>query len=448
MMNALILNKPVVGMTGLMALVISLNSLAGNPSEINPKSPVRPTRKAIVAADLKLPAGFSGAVIAQELGAARHLVITKKGDIYVKLAKLKDGKGIYRLRDTNNDGVIDEQIGFGDYPGTGMYLKNGYLYASSNSAIYRYKLNENEEVINPDQPETLVTGLREKERDKSKSIAVDNGDNVYVNVASDNDACREAGTGKGLMPCPLLDSAAGIWRFKANALNQTYANGVRYATGLKNVVGLDWNPKTNSLFVVQHGRGKFDDFYPQYYTPQMSAELPAETMYELHQGDDAGWPYIYYDPVQKKKIMAPEYGGDGKKIGGEKAINPVAAFPAHLGPNGLLFYTGTAFPERYRNGAFIAFHAQSQGIHKGYLIGFVPFKNGKPSGPWEIFADNFAGTDLVKPTGPVQHRPCGLAQGPDGSLYVTDDLNGTLFRIGYQQPAKAPKPIAGVKRKV
>ena len=442
------MNRSSIGMTGLMALAVALNSLAGNPSATNPKPSSRSGRKAIVAADLKLPAGFSGTIVAQELGAARHLVITKNGDIYIKLAKLKEGKGIYRLRDTNNDGVIDEQTGFGNYPGTGMYLKNGYLYASSNSAIYRYKLDENENVINPDQPETLVSGLREKERDKSKSIAVDNGDNVYVNVASDNDACREAGTGKGLMPCPLLDSAAGIWRFKANALNQTYANGVRYATGLKNVVGLDWNPKTNSLFALQHGRGKFDDFYPQYYTPQMSAELPAETMYELHQGDDAGWPYIYYDPVQKKKILAPEYGGDGKKTGGEKAINPVAAFPAHLGPNGLVFYTGTTFPERYRNGAFIAFHAQSQGIHKGYLVGFVPFKNGKPSGPWEIFADNFAGTDLVKPTGPVQHRPCGLAQGPDGSLYVTDDLNGTLFRISYQQPAKASKPSTGVKRKV
>ena len=238
------------------------------------------------------------------------------------------------------------------------------------------------------------------------------------------------------MPCPLVDSA-GIWRFKANVPNQTYANGVHYATGLKNVVGLDWNPKTNSLFVTQHGRGKFDDFYPQYYTPQQSAELPSETMYEVHQGDDAGWPYIYFDYVQKKKILAPEYGGDGKKTGAPKAINPLMAFPAHLGPNALLFYTGTAFPERYRNGAFIAFHAQSSVLHKGYLVGFVPFKNGKPAGPWEIFADNFAGTDLVKPTGPVQHRPCGLAQGPDGALYVTDDLNGALFKISYGGKATA-----------
>lgn len=390
-------------------------------------------------ADIRLPAGFSASIVAEDLGPARHIAISKTGDIYVKLAKLKDGKGIYRLRDTNQDGVIDERVGFGDYVGTGIYLKNGYLYTSSNSSIYRYKLNDKGEVISPDQPELLVTGLRVKTRDQSKSIAVDNQDNIYVNIASDNDACREAGTGKGMMPCPLLDSAAGIWQFKAGVPNQSFADGVRYATGLKNVVGLDWNSKTNSLFVMQHGRGQFHDFYPQYYTPQQSAELPAETMYEVHRGDDAGWPYVYYDPVQKKKILAPEYGGDGKKTGGEKTITPVADFPAHMGPNGLLFYTGTLFPAKYRNGAFIAFHAQSSALHKGYLVAFVPFKGGKPSGKWEIFADNFAGTDLVKPTGPVQHRPCGLAQGSDGSLYVTDDLNGTLFRIAYKNPVSEHK---------
>ncbi|WP_460971917.1 PQQ-dependent sugar dehydrogenase [Spirosoma migulaei] len=429
----------------LMASLVALDSQAETHHGKHPKALARTIKKADTPLELKLPAGFSGTMVAQDLGAARHIAITKTGDIYVKLAKLKDGKGIYRLRDTDKDGLIDEKTGFGDYPGTGIFIKNGYLYTSSNSGIYRYKLNDSQEVTNPDQPELLVSGLREKDRDKSKSIAVDNQGNIYVNIASDNDACREAGTGKGMMPCPLLDSAAGIWRFKTDVANQTFASGTRYATGLKNVVGLDWNPKTNSLFVLQHGRGKFDDFYPQYYTPQQSAELPAETMYEVHQGDDAGWPYIYYDPIQKKKILAPEYGGDGKKTGSAKTINPAVAFPAHMAPNGLLFYTGTAFPERYRNGAFIAFHSQNQPIHKGYLVGFVPFKNGKPAGPWEIFADNFSGIDLEKPSGPVQHRPCGLAQGPDGSIYVTDDLNGTLFRISYKSAAKGQKMTASKK---
>ena len=439
--------KPLVGIICLMTSLVAGDSIAENHPVKSPRTSGRTIKKADDPLVLKLPAGFAGSIIAQDLGPTRHVAVTKNGDIYVKLNKLKDGKGIYRLRDTNKDGVIDEQMGFGDYPGTGIFLKNDYLYASSNSAVYRYKLDGKQEVINPDKPEMIVSGLREKDRDKSKSIAVDNQGNIYVNIASDNDACREAGTGKGLMPCPLLDSAAGIWRFKADVTNQSFDKGTRYATGLKNVVGLDWNDKTNSLFVLQHGRGRFDDFYPQLYTPQMSAELPAETMFEVHQGDDAGWPYIYYDPIQKKKIMAPEYGGDGKKVGTAKTLDPLVAFPAHMAPNGLLFYTGTAFPERYRNGAFVAFHSQSQPLHKGYLVGFVPFKNGKPSGPWEVFADNFSGIDLVKPSGPVQHRPCGLAQGPDGSLYVTDDLNGSLFKISYQGGEKGTKAAANLKKK-
>ena len=386
-----------------------------------------------VAAGIKLPAGFTATVFAEELDGARHMAVSKGGDVFVRLSKPKDGKGTYRLRDTNGDGVMDEKTGFGDFKGTGVFIKNGYLYTSSNSGIYRYQLNDKEEVINPDAPETIVTGLVDTGRDNAKSIALDDKGNIYVNVGSPNDACRETGTGKGMMPCTLLDTVGGIWRFRADVQNQTRQDGVRYATGLKNSVGLNWNSQTNSLFVLQHGRGQFHDFYPQLFTPQQSATLPAETMYEIHEGDDAGWPYVYYDPIQKKKMLNPEYGGDGKETGGEKALNPVAAFPAHFAPNALVFYTGSMFPARYKNGAFIAFHGQNSEMKKGYFVAFMPFKGGKPSGPYEVFADNFAGIDLAKPDGPVQHRPCGLAQGPDGSLYVSDDLNGTVYRIAFQK---------------
>jgi len=382
--------------------------------------------------EITVPAGFVATILGTELGATRHLTVSKNGVIYAKLSKLKDGKGTVVLRDENKDGKIDKTEMFGDYPGTGITIKNGYLYASSNTGVYRYKLNEKEEIINIDAPEKIVGGLVDKGRDNAKPFVLDNAGNIYVTVGSYNDPCREKGTGKGMMPCTILDSAGGIWKFNASKLNQAYSDGKRYATGVKNAVGTAWNSKTNTLFATIHGRGQFHDFYPQYYTPKQSQELPAETLYELKEGDDAGWPYIYYDQFQKKKIVAPEYGGDGKMTGGEKAINPLIAFPAHLGPNDLLFYTGKMFPAKYRNGAFVAFHGQSPELKKGYFVAFVPFLNGKPTGKWEIFADNFAGTDLVKPTGPIQHRPCGLAQGPDGALYVSDDLGGTIFKIIYK----------------
>ena len=88
----------------------------------------------------------------------------------------------------------------------------------------------------------------------------------------------------------------------------------------------------------------------------------------------------------------------------------------------MLFYTGNAFPEKYKNGAFIAFHGKSPALNEGYFVAFVPFKDGKPSGDWEIFADNFSGDGLKNSTGTIQYRPTGLAQGPDGGLYVSDDV--------------------------
>jgi glucose/arabinose dehydrogenase len=382
-------------------------------------------------ANLTLPAGFTATIVADSLGPLRHLAVNKQGDIYVKLNSLRDGKGIYFLSDTNHDGVPDKKTGFAGYPGTGILIKNGYLFSSSNSGVYRYKLNDKEEVADTEKVEMLVHGLVDKKRDNSKSIALDDQGNLYVTVGSYDETCRKKGSGEGIAGCPLRDSVGGIWQFSADKLNQSYSDAVHYATGLKNVVGMNWNSSTRSLFAMQHGRGAFDDKFPQYYTPKQSSELPAETMYELQKGSDAGWPFVYYDHFKKKKMLCPEYGGDGKKAVEGKYLDPIAAFPAHLAPNDLLFYTADQFPEKYKNGAFIAFHNKSPQLNKGYLVAFVPFKNGKPSGDWEIFADNFAGIDLAKPAGPIQHRPMGLAQGPDGSLYVSDDLKGTIYRITY-----------------
>ena len=376
---------------------------------------------------IQLPAGFTAVVIATGLESARHLVVTKQGGIYVKLSRLKDGKGIYYLKDTNGDGIIDTQTGFGDYPGTGILIKNGYLYASSNDDVYRYRMNDKGEVINPNTPEKIITGLVNHNRDNSKSIAVDDKDNIYVTIGSYSNSCLiDEKSRVAPRPCPLLDSVAGIWKFKTNKLNQGYKQAVHYATGFKNIVGLDWNSKTNSLFVMQHGRDLLHDLYPQYYTVEQNNMQPAETMYELHQGSDGGWPYVYYDQKQHKKILSPEYGGDGNKEAVHKAQDPIVDFPAHLAPNALLFYTGNMFPEKYRNGAFIAFHGKSQELQKGYLVAFVPFKMNQPSGKWEIFADNFATTGNV-------HKPCGLAQGPDGSIYVADDVKGTIYMIKYKK---------------
>ncbi len=390
-------------------------------------------------AQLKLPAGFTAVTVVENFGKTRHIAIAPNGAIFVKLAKLKDGKGIYRLQDTNGDGKADKIMGFGSFAGTGMAIRDGYLYASSDEEVFRFKLDGDNNVVNPDQPERVVTGLLSRHEHEAKAITLDYNGNLYVNIGAYSNACQLQDRTKGSpgqQPCPILDSAGGIWQFKADGRDQTYGGDRRYATGLRNVVGFDWNTATNSLFVMQHGRDQLHDLFPQYWDTKQSAELPAECMYELHKGSNCGWPYIFYDEFQHKQVLGPEYGGDGKKDPTGQYQDPVVAFPGHLAPNGLLFYTGTQFPDKYKNGAFIAFHGswnRAPEPQAGYFVVFVPFANGKPSGKWEVFADNFAGGADKVASGRADYRPCGLAQGPDGSLYVTDDTKGTIWKISYHK---------------
>jgi len=394
-----------------------------------PKPTVKTTSNKTI---LKAPEGFSVEEIATDLGAVRHLTISQNGYIYANRSVLKDGKAIVLLKDTNKDGTIDIKQHFANVPGTGILAKDNYLYASSNTGVFRYKLNDDHEIIDTSSPEKIVDGLIDMGMDNAKPFTIDDNDNLYVTIGSWNDACRDKDANTGMMPCAILDSAGGIWKFKSNQQNQTFADGLRYATGLKNAVGITWNHKTNSLFATDHGRGGLHNFYPDVYTQKQDTELPAETLYELKEGDNAGWPKTYYDPIKNKRMLAPEYGGDGEQTSEDGFINPIVAFPAHLGPNDLLFYTGKMFPGKYKNGAFVAFHNQSSALKKGYFVAFVPFKDGKPSGDWEIFLDNFAGFDLANTTdSTLLHRPCGLAQGPDGALYVSDDFGGSIFKITY-----------------
>jgi glucose/arabinose dehydrogenase len=389
-------------------------------------------------AGLKLPAGFSASLFLDSTSKARHIVVAKEGVIFVKIDKLIDGKGILRLKDSNGDGKADEIKSFGNYRGTGITIKDNYLYASSNEEVYRYKLDEKADVINPDAPERIIKGLVNGRQHNTKSIVLDDKGNIYVNIGSPSNSCQEVDRGKGSPgrnPCTILDSAGGIWQFKADKPDQSYGEGIKYATGLRNVMGLDWNYQVNELYVVQHGRDQLDMF-PEYFTAQQNAVIPAEELFLVKKGANCGWPYCYFDVQQNKKILAPEYGGDGKKTDRCAGMTqPIVAFPAHMAPNALLFYTGNMFPAKYKNGAFVAFHGswnRSPEKQEGYYVAFVPFKNGQPNGPWEVFADGFSGVETVMSPRQAQHRPCGLAQGPDGALYVSDDVKGTIYKIAYK----------------
>lgn len=390
---------------------------------------------------LFLPDGFEAVVVADSIGHARHLAVNENGDIYVKLTYAKQDSGTVAIRDSDNDGKADHIAYFGDYKAesgygpTGMRIYNGYIYFSTKGAVYRQKLTPGK-LIPESKIETVLTDKYITEH-IGKSLAFDDDGHLYVNFGSISNNCqidnRIPGS-PGQYPCAELAEHAGIWQFDANKLDQTQKDGVRYATGLRDGIAMDWNHATNTLFAVEHGRDGLQQTWPSLYSEWESAVLPAEEFFEVKEGMNGGWPYYYYDQLQHKKMVAPEYRGvDLKEV--NKPADPIMGFPGHWAPNDLFFYTGDQFPDHYKNGAFIAFHGSSNRApfqQSGFFIGFVPFKNGAPSGSWEVFADGFAEQETMVSSSDAAHRPMGIAMGPDGSLYISDITTGKIWRIMYK----------------
>ena len=385
-------------------------------------------------AGLSLPDGFQALKFADSLGRIRHIAVRDNGDVYLNLRKRdEDEGGLVALRDTDMDGRADEIKYFSDVYGTGIGIRNGFLYYSTDSSVLRRKFN-GDELVPSGAEELVVGGFEYRPQHAAKSFTFDNDGNLYVNVGAPSNACQDPDRTKdvpGQDPCPLLEKFGGVWKFSADVLNQDQmADGYRYATGLRNCVGVRWNSDNNELYAVPHGRDMLHNWYPETYT----RDDPAEELLLLKDGADAGWPYCYWDYESEAKLLNPEYGGDGEKVGRcENTTDPVYAFPGHWAPNDLVFYQGEMFPKNYQNGVFVAFHGSwnRAGDQRGYNVAFIEMNAGQPTSDHIVFAGGFTGTDTLDNPRDAKHRPTGLAVGPDGSLFVSDDQNGTLFRIVY-----------------
>jgi glucose/arabinose dehydrogenase/mono/diheme cytochrome c family protein len=395
---------------------------------------------------LILPDGFEAVVVHDGVGRARHLAVTDEGIVYVKL-RVPKPKGLVALRDTSGDGRADDVQVFGEYTdagdyGTAMRIHAGHLYFSTAGEVYRQRVTPGRLV--PSTPVETVLRHDYKSGGRSyehiaKPIAFDGRGHMFVPFGAPGDTCQAENRrpeSPGRQPCDELAWHGGVWEFSDSRLNQTEHDGRRYATGIRSIVAMSWNPQVGSLYALQHGRDDLYRSWSRFYSRWQSALLPSEEFFKVTDGFDGGWPYYYYDQLQGKKKLNPEYGGDGEKIGaGDQLTKPVVGFPGHWAPNDLVFYDGDQFPERYRRGAFIAFHGSTIRMpysQAGYFVAFVPFANGSPSGSWEVFADNFAGVDPIVNTSDAAARPVGLAQGPDGSLYVSDSVNGKIWRVMFK----------------
>lgn len=391
---------------------------------------------------IRVPEGFRATVFADIDAYGRHLAVRDDGTVYYALTvRLGRGStmGIVAMRDTDDDGVADVIERFAtDIPGTALQFHDGSLYFGSKTEVYRFAFDGNE-MVPSGQPEVVVGGFPEQRLHEAKTFAIDDEHNIYINVGAPSNACMEEFRTRGSpgqRPCPQSVMQAGVWRFDADATNQVQGtHGSRFATGVRNAMAMTWSEEHQRVYFLSHGRDALFTLFPEYFTAEDSAELPAEEMHVLAENADYGWPFSYYDHRQGKRVLAPEYGGDGSQ-GVEEGLyqEPVASFPGHWAPNDMMFYTGDQLPSRYREGAFVVFHGSwnraplPQG---GYKVVFVPFEGAMPGADWEVFADGFKGADVLADPGDATHRPTGIAQGPEGELYISSTVSGRVWRVDY-----------------
>ena len=357
------------------------------------------------------------------------------------------GGFLIALQDINGDGQADVVARFGDtlqqgsHGGTGIAIYKGALYAEVNDRIVRYALAK-DGILPTANPETVVSGLPLTGDHPMHPFAIDANGNLFVDVATATNSCQPQNrmpNVPGDKPCKELETRGGIWRYDANKPGQVFSPKERYATGIRNADGIAIDSTGLGLFATQHGRDELSENWPGLYKPEQGANLPAEELLRVEQGADYGWPECYYDDIQQKLVLAPEYGGDGGKAVGVCADKkgPVASFPAHWAPNDLLLYSGEQFPTAYRGGAFIAFHGswnRAPFPQGGYNVVFQPLPDGKASGKFVVFADGFAGGH--EDPGEAAHRPSGVEAGPDGALYISDDQHGRIWRVTFHGDPK------------
>lgn len=422
----------------LVCLAVSAAALEAQPSQPCPAGN----------AGLTLPAGFCAQVFADTVGSARHLAVAANGDLFVVLGTVAPGSvtqigrlrpdrgagGILILRDSDRDGRADMEARIGmANTSTGIAIRGNTLFVSALNAIVRFR-------VNPDRfgvltgPDTIATGFPAGGH-ASKSLALDDSAGLFVSVGSASNVCRVNRNEPAPDPCPEMPTRSGIWRYDANRTGQQHPrDGERWATGVRNGMGLYWHAGLRALFGTSHGRDGLHTLFPALYTLEQNADTPSEEFFRLDRGADLGWPYCFHDRRKNLKVLAPEYGGDGSAVGRcTGKTMPLVGFPGHWGPNAMMFYTGTMFPAKYRDGVFVAFHGSWNRMpldEDGYNLVFQPMRAGLPAGAFEVFGEGFAEGDKEPIRAP--HRPSGLAQGPDGALYISDDQRGRIYRVTFR----------------
>ncbi len=352
-------------------------------------------------ATLRVPEGFSVNLYADGLQQPRWMTLTPEGDVLVVESR---ANRIHRLRDADGDGVAESREVFADTSNAlnlpfGMSFSTTHFFVGNTNGVRRYPYQRGQgRLTGKGEEVTKLPGLGYNQHWTRNVRVAPDGKRLFVTVGSESNVNVEESPRASVLVMGLDGSGRQV-----------------FASGLRNPVGLDFHPRTGEPYAAINERdGLGDDLVPDYFT-------------RVQQGAFYGWPYAYLSP----KNLDPRRLKNGKSEAPElaaKTVTPDVLFTSHSAALGVTFYRGSAFPERYRTGAFVAFRGswnRSEGT--GYKIVFVPFDaQGRPTGGYEDFLTGF----LSDPKGPTTWgRPVGLLELPDGSLLLTEDGNGRIYRV-------------------
>lgn len=372
--------------TGLSAQNLKLPAPFATPSASNPSKIIpRPS-----GAQLKVPAGFVVEEFMAGFERPRTMILGPSQELLIA-DTVSNGNGAVYVAQGKDKRKLIEGL---DGP-FGLAFWKDYLYVGEKTSIKRYKYNA--KAMTAGKGEEVVSLKGFDTGHSTRNILFDRkGEKMYISIGSRSN----------------VDAGEPPMRAAVNRFNPDGSGHEIFVSGTRNPVGLHLYPGTDQIWITVEERDLLgDDLVPEYFT-------------HIEQGRFYGWPFSYIGQNED-----PRRKGENPALVA-KATVPDVLLPAHAAVLDFAFYAGKAFPEKYQGGAFIAFHGSwNRSLRHGYQIAFVPFKNGKPTGPWEDF---LSGWMIAPDNEGVWGRPVGVVEMPDGSLLVSDDGGKKIWRVSYR----------------
>ncbi len=346
------------------------------------------------------PAGFKVERFADGFQHPRWTYVAPNNDIFVVESNTRNSANrITILRDNDGDGVFEHRGAFkeGLNQPFGMLILGDYFYIANTDGLYRYPYSKGDTSLKGEGEKIVDLPAGGYNNHWTRNLTANaDGSKIYISVGSASNV-GEYGMEKEVRRAAILE------------INPDGSGEIVYASGIRNPVGMDWNPVTGELWTAVNERDKLgNNLVPDYIT-------------SVKKGGWYGWPYSYFG-----QIKDPRWGDDPHNDLVEKAIIPDVPVGPHTASLGFTFYTHDTFPEKYKNGAFVGQHGSwNRDPLSGYKVVFVPFVNGEPQTP-EDFLTGFIANEE---TGEVYGRPVGVTTLPDGSLLVNDDDSNVIWRI-------------------